>query len=146
VARCAVQRARWRGARGLATAAASNLEFVRELGADEVIDYTRVRFEEAAHAVDVVLDTVGGETLERSWSVLGPGGRLVTVAAAGSETTTDPRVRDAFFIVRADRAQLAEVARLVDAGSLRPVVARTVPLAEGRAACATASQSRPGGT
>ena len=135
----AVQLARWRGARVLATAATSNLDFVRELGADEVIDYTRVRFEEAARGVDVVLDTVGGETLERSWSVLGPGGRLVTIAAS-SETTTDPRVHDAFFIVRADRAQLAEVARLVDAGSLRPVVARILPLAEGRAAYAPRSQ------
>jgi len=135
----AVQLARWRGARVLATAATSNVDFVRELGADEVVDYTRVRFEEAARGVDVVLDTVGGETLERSWSVLGPGGRLVTIAA-GSETTTDPRVRDAFFIVRADRAQLAEVARLVDAGSLRPVVARILPLAEGRAAYAPRSQ------
>jgi NADPH:quinone reductase-like Zn-dependent oxidoreductase len=135
----AVQLARWRGARVLATAATSNLDFVRELGADEVIDYTCVRFEEAARGVDLVLDTVGGETLERSWRVLRPGGRLVTIAA-DSETTTDPRVRDAFFIVRADRAQLAEVARLVDAGSLRPVVARTLPLAEGRAAYARRAQ------
>ena len=71
--------------------------------------------------------------------MLGPGGRLVTIAA-GSETTTDPRVRDAFFIVRADRDQLAEVAKLVDAGSLRPVVAGIVPLAEGRAAYAPRSQ------
>jgi NADPH:quinone reductase-like Zn-dependent oxidoreductase len=135
----AVQLARWRGARVLATAATSNLDFVRQLGADEVIDYTRVRFEEAARGVDVVLDTVGGETLERSWSLLGPGGRLVTIAA-DSETTTDPRVRDAFFIVRADRAQLAEVGRLVDAGSLRPVVATTLSLAEGCAAYAPRSQ------
>ncbi len=135
----AVQLARLRGARVLATAATSNLDFVRELGAHEVIDYTRARFEEAAHGVDVVLDTVGGETLERSWSVLRPGGRLVTIAA-DSEATSDARVRDAFFIVRADRAQLAEVARLVDAGSLRPVVAQTLPLAEGRAAYATRSR------
>jgi NADPH:quinone reductase-like Zn-dependent oxidoreductase len=140
----AVQLAHWRGARVLATVATSNLDFVRELGADEVIDYTRVRFEEAARGVDVVLDTVGGETLERSWSVLRPRGRLVTIAAA-SETTTDPRVRDAFFIVRADRAQLAEVARLVDAGSLWPVVARILPLAEGRAAYAPRSQGNTRG-
>src|SRR5262249_10242460 len=135
----AVQLARWRGARVLATAATSNLDFVRELGADEVIDYTRVRFEEAAREVDVVLDTVGGETLERSWRVRRPAGRLVTIAA-DSETTTDPRVRDAFFIVRTDRTQLAEVAALVDAGSLRPVLARTLPLAEGRAAYARRGQ------
>ena len=135
----AVQLARWRGARVIATASTSNVGFVRELGADEVIDYTRVRFEEAARGVDVVLDTVGGETLARSWQVLGPGGRLVTIAAA-SEATTDPRVRGAFFIVRADRAQLAEVATLVDSGSLRPVVAKVLPLAEGAAAYSSRSR------
>ena len=129
----AVQLARWRGARVIATAATGNVEFVRELGAQEVIDYTQDRFEDVARDVDVVLDTVGGETLDRSWDVLRPGGRLVTIAA-GSEATTDPRVREAFFIVRADRAQLGEVAKLVDAGSLRPVVARILPLAEGAAA------------
>ncbi len=129
----AVQLARWRGARVIATAATGNVEFVRELGAQEVIDYTQVRFEDVARDLDVVLDTVGGETLERSWNVLRPGGRLVTIAA-GSEATTDPRVREAFFIVRPDRIQLAEVASLIDAGSLRPVVARMLPLAEGRSA------------
>jgi NADPH:quinone reductase-like Zn-dependent oxidoreductase len=131
----AVQLARWRGARVIATAAMGNVEFVRELGAEEVIDYTRTRFEEVARELDVVLDTVGGETLARSWDVLRPGGRLVTIAA-GSEATSDPRVREAFFIVRADRAQLVELAGLIDAGTLRPVVARVLPLADGRAAYA----------
>jgi NADPH:quinone reductase-like Zn-dependent oxidoreductase len=131
----AVQLGRWCGARVIATAATGNLEFVRELGAHEVIDYTQVRFDDVARDLDVVLDTVGGETLARSWDVLRPGGRLVTIAA-GSEVTTDPRVREAFFIVRADRSQLVELAGLVDAGTLRPVVARVLPLAEGRSAYA----------
>jgi NADPH:quinone reductase-like Zn-dependent oxidoreductase len=90
----AVQLARWREARVIATVATDNIEFVRELGAEEVIDYTRARFDEVAHGVDVVLDTVGAETLARSWDVLRPGGRLVTIATS-SEATTDPRVRAA---------------------------------------------------
>ena len=68
-----------------------------------------------------MFDTVGGETLERSWGVLKPGGSLVTIATSGAGTQ-DPRVRKAFFIVQANRAQLDEIARLIDGGQLRPVV------------------------
>src|ERR1043165_4395937 len=103
----AVQLARWRGARVTGTASATNLDFVRGLGADEVIDYRAERFEDVVRAVDVVFDTVGGETLARSWGVLKPGGRLVTVAASGGQMTDD-RVRSAFFIVEPSRAQLTE--------------------------------------
>jgi NADPH:quinone reductase-like Zn-dependent oxidoreductase len=129
----AVQLARWRGARVIGTASAANLDFVRSLGADEVIDYRTERFEDVARDVDVVFDTVGGETLERSWGVLKPGGRLVTVAASG-EQTTDERVRAAYFIVEPSRTQLAEIARLIDGGVLRPVVGVVFPLAEARQA------------
>ena len=129
----AVQLARWRGARVTATASADNLDFVRSLGADQVIDYRAQKFEDLAGDVDVVFDTVGGETLERSWGVLKPGGRLVTVAASG-EQTTDERIRAAYFIVEPSRTQLAEIARLIDEGALRPVVGAVFPLAEGRQA------------
>ncbi len=129
----AVQLACRRGARVTGTASAANLDFVRSLGADEVIDYRAERFEDVVRDVDVVFDTVGGETLTRSWGVLKPGGRLVTVAASG-ERTTDERIRAAYFIVEPSRAQLAEVARLIDGGALRPVVAAVFPLAEARQA------------
>ena len=129
----AVQLARWRGARVTATASAANLDFVRGLGADEVIDYRAERFEDVVRDVDVVFDTVGGETLERSWGVLKPGGRLVTIAASG-ERTTDERTRAAFFIVEPSRTQLAEIARLIDGGTIRPVVGAVFPLAEARQA------------
>jgi NADPH:quinone reductase-like Zn-dependent oxidoreductase len=129
----AVQLARWRGARVSGTASAANLDFVRSLGADEVIDYRADRFEDVVRDVDVVFDTVGGETLERSWGVLRPGGRLVTVAASG-ERTTDERIRAAYFIVEPSRAQLAEIARLIDRSALRPVVGAVFPLAEARPA------------
>src|ERR1700757_5223209 len=77
----AVQLARWRGARVTATASSANLDFVRSLGADEVIDYRTERFEDLVRDMDAVFDGVGGETLERSWGVLKDGGKLVTVAA-----------------------------------------------------------------
>ena len=133
VGTCAVQLARWRGARITATASSANLDFVRSLGADEVIDYRAERFEDVVRQVDVVFDTVGEETLERSWNVLKPGGRLVTVAASG-EQTTDERIRAAYFIVEPSRTQLVEISRLIDGDALRPVVGAVFPLAEGRKA------------
>ncbi len=109
------------------------MAFVRELGAEQVIDHRATRFEAVVRDVDVVLDTVGGDTLERSWAVLAPHGRLVTVATAG-EQTSDPRVRDAFFIVEPSRSQLATIAELIDAGTLRTVVGAVFALADGRRA------------
>jgi NADPH:quinone reductase-like Zn-dependent oxidoreductase len=129
----AVQLARWRGARVTATASHSNLDFVRGLGADEVIDYQATRFEEVVRGIDVVFDTVGGETLQRSWGVLKPGGTLVTIAAP-DERTADERSRAAFFIVEARRSQLEEITCLIDSGAIRPIVDSIFPLAEARQA------------
>jgi NADPH:quinone reductase-like Zn-dependent oxidoreductase len=77
---------------------------------------------------DVVFDTVGGETLQRSSAVLRPGGPLVTVVA-GAEGTTNEATRAAFFIVQPNASQLAELARMIDAGELRPIVDAVFPLA-----------------
>jgi len=129
----AVQLARWCGAHVIGTASAQNLDFVRALGADEVIDYRATRFEESVRDMDAVLDTVGGETLQQSWGVLKSSGTLVTIAAQ-SEGTQAPVVRDAFFIVAANRAQLAEIARLIDAGQIRVFVQESFPLAQARQA------------
>jgi NADPH-dependent curcumin reductase CurA len=76
----AVQLARWRGIRVIGTSSAHHLHFVRGRGADEVIDYRATRFEEVVRDIDAVFDTVGGETLTRSWGVLKSGGVLVTIA------------------------------------------------------------------
>lgn len=135
----AVQLARWRGARVIATASAGNLDFVRALGADQVIDYRATRFEDVICDVEVVFDAVGGESLARSWNVLKPGGRVVTVATA-SEENREPRVLDAFMIVRADGSLLAQLAAMIDAGELRVFVAQTFELAEAREAYGRASQ------
>ena len=133
----AVQLAHSRGAHVIATASKHNLEFVRSLGADEVIDHRATRFEEVAHDMDVVFDAVGGETLDRSWCVLKPGGRLVTIAAQ-SEAFSEPRVRSAFFIVEPNQGQLAEISKLLDSGRIRPFVEAVFGLEQAREAYARA--------
>jgi NADPH:quinone reductase-like Zn-dependent oxidoreductase len=135
----AVQLARWRGARVIATASSGNLDFVRALGADQVIDYRTTPFEDVICDVEVVFDPVGGETLDRSWKVLKPNGRVVTVATASGQSR-EFRVRDAFMIVRADGPQLAQIARMIDAGELRVFVDQTFELAAAREAYARAEQ------
>jgi NADPH:quinone reductase-like Zn-dependent oxidoreductase len=135
----AVQLAHQHGAHVIATASARNLDFVRELGADEVIDYKAARFEELARDIDVVFDAVGGETLARSWGVLRPGGRMVTVATQ-NETESDERTRAAFFIVEPSGTQLAEIARLVDADKIRVFVEAVFPLIQARDAYARAAR------
>ena len=131
----AVQIAHGIGAHVIATASEHNVEFARGLGADEVIDYRARPFEDAATGVDVVFDTVGGDTLARSWPILRPGGSMVTIAA-DAEHTSEQRVKDAFFIVEPNREQLSRIARMIDAGELRPVVGAAFPLAEARRAYA----------
>ncbi len=125
----AVQLAHLHGAHVIATASSRNLKFVAELGAEEVIDYRASRFEDRTQKADVIFDGVGGETLDRSWSLLKSGGRLVTIAAS-SESVTDQRAKDAFFIVEPNQKQLIEVAKLLDDGTLKTYVKAVVPLAE----------------
>jgi len=132
----AVQLARWRGAHVTATASAANLEFARALGADVVIDYRATRFEDVICDVDVVLDSVGGETLQRSWGVLKPGGKLVTIV--GAADSSDQRSRDAFMLVRSDGRQLAEIAQKIDAGEIRVFVETVLPLEDASEAYARA--------
>ncbi|MEO8028745.1 MAG: zinc-binding dehydrogenase [Bryobacteraceae bacterium] len=122
----AVQLAAYRGAHVIATASDRNLEFVASLGAGQVIDYQASRFEDLIASVDVVFDTVGGETLDRSWGVLKSGGRMVTIAANG-EAASEERVKQAFFIVEPNQKQLSQIAALLDAGKLRAIVDASVP-------------------
>ena len=129
----AVQLARWTGAHVVGTASPRNTEFLKIMGCDEVIDYHQARFEDVARDIDVVFDTVGGETLARSWSVLKPEGKLITIAAS-EEDTKDSKTRDAFFIVEGKAEQLAEITKLIDAGTLRPEVDSVFPLHEAKQA------------
>jgi NADPH:quinone reductase-like Zn-dependent oxidoreductase len=136
----AVQLARWRGAHIIAPISSGHFDFVRSLGADELIDYRTTRFEDVVKDVDVVFDAVGGETLQCSWGVLAKGGRVVTVAPQSKEAT-DPRARNAFMMVRADGPQLAQIGRLIDEGALRSCLGTIFPLAAAKLAYARASQS-----
>ena len=130
----AVQLAKWRGARVFGTASARNQGFLRELGA-EPIDYATTAFEDVARDVDVVLDAVGGATLNRSWSVLKPGGVLVSLVEPPSESAAaEHGVRSAFVAAYPRADILAELAGLIDAGHIRPVVSHTLPLSEARQA------------
>ncbi len=140
----AVQLARWRGAHVIAVASGRDESFLRDLGADEVIDRTDAQLDPLAARVDLVLDTVGGETLARTWNGLGPRGRVVSIAPterdiAGRDT------RGSFFVVTPDSATLRRLTELVEAGALRAVIARTFPLTEARDAYGYGQTAHPRG-
>jgi NADPH:quinone reductase-like Zn-dependent oxidoreductase len=127
----AVQLAKWKGARVIGTASARNADFLRSLGADQVIDYTRERFEEVAQNMDAVLDTQGDETQERSYAVLKPGGILVAITQMPDESLAQAHhVKAAGVLVRPSGAQLAQAADLFETGKLHVEVTHTLPLAE----------------
>jgi NADPH:quinone reductase-like Zn-dependent oxidoreductase len=127
----AVQLAKWKGAKVIGTASANNESFLRELGADEVIDYHTTRFEEVAREVDVVLDPIGGDTQERSWKVLKKGGILVaTLGISSSRAPTEHHVRGEGVRVHPDTTQLSQIAALIDAGDLKPAITTILPLAQ----------------
>jgi NADPH:quinone reductase-like Zn-dependent oxidoreductase len=132
----AVQLARWAGAQVIATASARNRDFLRELGANEIIDYTTTRFEEVVHDVDLVFDLVGGDTLVRSWQVVKPGGVLVSVVSPRPSFAEAKAhgVRPAWFIVEPNREQLIQIGALIDAGRIRPIIDTVLPLSQARQA------------
>jgi NADPH:quinone reductase-like Zn-dependent oxidoreductase len=131
----AVQMANWAGASVITTAAADNHDFVRQLGAQEVIDYAKVHFEDEVSDVDVVLDTIGGSTLQRSFGVLRQGGTLVSIVEPPSaEKAKAQGIKGEFFIVEPDRTQLEEIGRLIDTGRLRAFVDSVLPIEQARQA------------
>jgi NADPH:quinone reductase-like Zn-dependent oxidoreductase len=123
----AVQLARALGAHVVATVSPGGVETARALGADEVVDNTTTRFEEAVDPVDLVFDTAGGDLLGRSPAIVRKGGRLVSIAE-------EPSGEGTYFVVEPNREQLVELARLVDGGALRPLVDSVFSLGEARAA------------
>jgi NADPH:quinone reductase-like Zn-dependent oxidoreductase len=127
----AVQIAKTRGAKVIATGSTKSQSFLKELGADVAIDYSTSKFEDIAKDVDVVLDTIGGETQERSLAVLKKGGMLVSIVQPPDQAKAkELGIRAAIFLAHPDGAELAEIAKLVDAGSLKPTVSKTFPLSE----------------
>jgi NADPH:quinone reductase-like Zn-dependent oxidoreductase len=127
----AVQLAKWRGAEVVATASAEDLEFVRGLGADQVIDYRAGRFEDVAGEVDAVLDLIGGETQTRSWPLIRKGGALAsTMGQPPEEQAAAHGVRAIGVNAVTDTDQLDEIAELIDEGALRPAVSDVFSLAD----------------
>jgi NADPH:quinone reductase-like Zn-dependent oxidoreductase len=127
----AVQLARWRGARVTATASARNVGLLGELGANQVVDYAKARFDEVVRDVDVVLDPIGDETLARSTRVVKPFGVIVTLPGpAPTDLAKTAGRRIEFFVVRPDRAELIEIGRLIDQGVVRPILEAVYPLSQ----------------
>ena len=131
----AVQIAKARGARVIATASTANQDLLKQLGADVAIDYTKTRFEDVAKDVDAVLDPVGKETLARSYGVVKKGGIVMSLVARPDPVELEKRgIRGAAISVHPDAEDLAEIARLIDAGKIKPVVTEVLPLSEAIAA------------
>ena len=131
----AVQLAKQAGLHIVATAASADLDYVRTLGADTVLDYKKQRFESSATRVDVVLDTVGGDTQRRSLGMLKPGGILVSVVSPVPESTQKRYgIRAAYFYVGVTTARLNKIAELFDSGKLHTDVGTVLPLEQARSA------------
>ncbi len=127
----AVQFARWKGAHVISTASTKNVDFVRSLGAETVIDYTKTRVENEIHDVDLVYDTVGGEVLATVWPTLKRGGTLVTIAGQPDEAKArELGVRTARFSAQVSSELLSTFARLIDEGQVKVFVGETFPLSE----------------
>ncbi|UJR78952.1 NADP-dependent oxidoreductase [Sandaracinus amylolyticus] len=142
----AVQLAKQRGARVIATARAAHEAYLRSLGADDVVDYSQQRFESVARDVDGVLDTIGGETQRRSFDVIRPGGALVSLvglAPTSKQRAEERGVRAVGIVSKTSRPVLEELARLVENGTIDVEIAARFPLAKAREAYA---QSRDGHT
>jgi NADPH:quinone reductase-like Zn-dependent oxidoreductase len=131
----AVQLAKTKGAHVIGIGSGRNEEFVRKLGADEFIDYKKAKFEDEVSGVDVVFDTVGGETQERAFQTLKRGGFLVsTVSPPSTEKAKDFGVTVAMVQMMPKPDQLAEINRLVERGELKTRVVTVLPLAEAKKA------------
>ena len=127
----AVQFAKAKGAYVIGTASTRNQGFIKKIGADEAIDYTRQSFEELVKDVDVVFDTVGGDTMERSFQTLKKNGFLVTsVAFPSEEGAKQYGIRTARVFCKPNAEELKEISKLVEAGKVKARVATVLPLAE----------------
>ncbi|MGW4697723.1 NADP-dependent oxidoreductase [Kitasatospora cineracea] len=131
-----LQLAKWKGARVIAVASGAHEQFLRELGADEFVDYTKTRPEEAVRDVDLVLDTVGGPDSGRFLRTLRRGGALyfVFIATYDPAEVTRLGVTTSVTQVRSNGRQLGELGRLLDTGTLRVAIDSTFPLADARKA------------
>lgn len=127
----AIQFAKLRGARVFATASTRNQAFLKELGADVPIDYTTQKFEDVAKDVDVVLESVGGDTLARSYGVVKKGGIIVSLLGPPDQAELEKHgIRGAALGVEPNSKELAEIGKLIDDKKIKVIVSQTFPLAE----------------
>jgi NADPH:quinone reductase-like Zn-dependent oxidoreductase len=127
----AIQIAKARGARVIATASTPNQDLLKQLGADVAIDYTTTKFEDVAKDVDVVLDSVGKDTLARSYGVVKKGGFIATLVARLDQAELDKYgIRGASIAVRPNASELAEITKLIEAKKIKPVISQVLPLTE----------------
>ena len=129
----AVQLAKWKGAKVIGTASPRNIQFVSDLGADQVIDYTQSKFEDILSYIDVVLDSLGGETRSRSWKVLKKGGFLVSLILSpppSEEIANQFGVKTHGLHMNPNSTHLREIATLIDNGQLKTVIGEVLPLSE----------------
>jgi len=132
----AVQLAKWKGARVIATASEYNHDFLRGIGVDVTVDYRTQRFEDFAQDVDVVLDPIGGETQVRSLAILKQGGTLVSIVGLTPEGRNPDRsdINVISTLVQPSSSQLAEIAQLIEQGVIRPIVNYRFPLQDAKLA------------
>src|ERR1700730_8940744 len=127
----AIQIGKARGAKVIATASTPNQDFLKQLGADETIDYTTTKFESVAKDVDVVIDSVGKDTLARSYRVVKKGGFIVTLVARPDQAElTKHQIRGAALNVEPNSEELAEIGKLIDEQKIKVIVSQTLPLSE----------------
>lgn len=140
----AVQLARRAGVQTIAIVSTGDISFVRDLGANTVIDYRTQRFEDQVRDADAVIDLVGGETQSRSFQVLRRGGKLISAVSNPDQQLAERHdVAATFFLVNVTNQNLAEIARLVDGGQLRTKVGAVLPLADAREAHLMLEHVRP---
>ena len=127
----AVQIAKARGAKVIATASTANQDLLKELGVDVSIDYTKTKFEDVAKDVDVVLDSVGKDTLARSYAVVKKGGIIVSLVARPNQAELDKHgIRGAPLSVEPNSDELAEIGKLIDEKKIKVIMSQTFPLSE----------------
>ncbi len=131
----AVQLAHQRGAYVIGTVSAANIPAARKLGIDKIVDTTTTQFEDVVSEVDLVFDTAGGDRLQRSPAIIRKGGRLISVASEPPQESANAfGIKSLYFVVSPNREHLIEIAKLVDNGTLEPVVAEVFPLSKAREA------------
>jgi NADPH:quinone reductase-like Zn-dependent oxidoreductase len=127
----AVQFAKWKGAYVIGTASEQNIKFVKQLGADEMIDYKNERFEDKVGGLDLVFDIIGGETQKRSLQVIKEGGRLITTLAPEfKDAAKEKHIYMEGYMAQSYPDQLAQIAQLIDDGIIQPVISAVMNLDE----------------